>query len=533
MESSTLDGGPSYTVFLIDGKLRGLPVFECKGLFISAIQRNRLLSVGILVRQVIWGRYRRLNDGIGARCYPQRNGTILTGGHIIAIVVVNAHDPKYSAGNGRVIRRIHLGNGDLRLLEVVKDQLAMIAGAKPDGLSGLGGDHIGVRDRGLCHGIAVHRQIAQRGGAIGPSYNPLVQPMLDAMDLKMGVRDGLSGFRIPLENGKGGKFLVHCGYSHSTSAIYGGLIHMGNHRLCQDGIRRRDRDLHEGIHALGNVGDGDHAVFVRLLTGNDLPVLDHVEYGTSQRIVLLIQLQQLQLDLGIIFKDKIHIALAVPGELLSHFFRVRTGGVTRGRSYLRGHIAANGHGVPGHALQITTRTSRVSADKWIVYTLDFDDCSGQALGGVIRINFADRALTGDNRGVGKGHSDGCTVGIGKDHILGPCIVNLVIFRRIQFCDGIGRSLQIGERDSSVTPGHDFFLKRAVGIPYQESGSRQSQIGIGCIHLFDGKLILLPRDRQSAYINGLHIVGRMVRGARPCVMILIDIAVAPDPLLTQI
>ena len=56
---------------------------------------------------------------------------------------------------------------------------------------------------------------------------------------------------------------------------------------------------------------------------DDLAVLQDIEHGTLDGVVRIVQLQQLDLDLGIIFKNQIHIAFAVPVELLADFVRDR------------------------------------------------------------------------------------------------------------------------------------------------------------------------------------------------------------------
>ena len=49
---------------------------------------------------------------------------------------------------------------------------------------------------------------------------------------------------------------------------------------------------------------------------DDLAILDDVEHCAGERIIGLIQLQQFQLDLGVIFKNEGDVGLAIPMEFL-------------------------------------------------------------------------------------------------------------------------------------------------------------------------------------------------------------------------
>ena len=112
---------------------------------------------------------------------------------------------------------------------------------------------------------------------------------------------------------------------------------MDDHRLRQPGERLRDRDLHEGIQALGDAGDGDDTGGVRGLRANDLAVLQDIEDRALDGLVRLIHLPQFDLDLGVVFKNQIYIAFAIPVELLADFVGIAADGISRGRGDLGRH----------------------------------------------------------------------------------------------------------------------------------------------------------------------------------------------------
>ena len=159
--------------------------------------------------------------------------------------------------------------------------------------------------------------------------------MVDALHLEHRAGDHLARLPIPLEDGKIGKLVVHRGDGDRAAAVNIRLIHMDDHRLRQTGKRRRDRDLYEGIQALSDAGDGDDAGGVRGLRSDDLAVLQDIEDRTLDGAVRIVHLQQFDLDLGIIFKNQIHIAFAVPVELLADFVGIAADGISIRRSELR------------------------------------------------------------------------------------------------------------------------------------------------------------------------------------------------------
>ena len=357
--------------------------------------------------------------------------------------------------------------------------------------------------------------------------------MVDALHLEHRAGNHFPGLPVPLEDGKIGELVVHRGDGDRAAAVNIRLIHMDDHRLRQPGKRRRDRDLYEGIQALSDAGDGDDAGGVRGLRSDDLAVLQDIEDSTLDGAVRIVHLQQFDLDLGIIFKDQIHIAFAVPVELLADFVGIAAGGVASGRGDLCCHEGADGHGVPGDVLQIAACAGGVGAGKAVIHTVDTDDGAGQPLGGIVRIHLTDGSLAGDLGGVREGDRDRFAVFIGQDHILGAGVVDLVPLRGLQFRDGIGICVQGGEGVGPVCPGHDLLGVGPIGILNEKPGAGQPLAGVGGVHLFHGQLILLMGDGEITDDDPLDVIGRMLCGAGASVGIFKNFAVAPDALSAQV
>ena len=451
------------------------------------------------------------------------------------IIAVHSFDPEHGAGDrGGRVRGVYFCNRQLRLLEVIKNQLTVIAGAQPDGLSRLRRHHIGVRDRDLRHLVAVNGEAGEGGGSVRSGGHIHVVAVVDASDFKHRAGDYLTRLSVTLEDGEGRKHLIHRRDGYGAAAVHGGLIHMGDDRLLQFSVRGRDGYLEKGVHPLGDIGNDNAAVRVGGLRGNHLAVFDHIEHGALNGVIRVIQLDQLNFDLGVVFKNQIDIMLAVPVELLADLVRIIAGGIPIRRSHLRRDKRTNRHGVPGHVLQVAPCAGDVRAHELIVHALDLDDRACQTLGGIVGIDFADAAFARADRGVSESHS--CcrfTSSAGQNDILRAGIVDLVIIRRIQFRHRVSRGLQIGERHSSITSGDDFLAKSAVGILHQEPGAGERKVGIGRIHLFDGHLVPLPCDGQVANDDALNIIGRMLGGTGAGVVVLVDFTVAPDALGSQI
>ena len=108
---------------------------------------------------------------------------------------------------------------------------------------------------------------------------------MNASDFKHRAGDHLTRLSVPLEDGEGRKHLIHRRDGDGAAAVHSGLIHMGDDRLLQFGIRGRDRYLEKGVHPLGNIGNDDAAVRVGGLRGNHLAVFDHIEHGALDGVI--------------------------------------------------------------------------------------------------------------------------------------------------------------------------------------------------------------------------------------------------------
>ena len=85
----------------------------------------------------------------------------------------------------------------------------------------------------------------------------------------------------------------------------------------------RGGHLHKLIVALGDVADGDGAIRLGLLGGDNLAVPQHQKNGPGQGLATLVHLLQHDLDLGRIFKNQADIGFAVPHEGLLDLGHVR------------------------------------------------------------------------------------------------------------------------------------------------------------------------------------------------------------------
>ena len=450
------------------------------------------------------------------------------------IVAVDCLNPKYSARDWcSGISCVYLGDGQFRLLEIVKNQLLIITRPQPNSLGRLRCHHIGVRDGDLCHLVTVYGDASQCGSPVLAGRHIHVVSMMDTFDFKYGTRDNFPSLSVSFQNGQCREHLVYRRDGNNATPVHSSLIHMCDNRLLQLGIGSRYGHFEKCVHSFSDIRNNDAAIRIGGLCGNDLTVLDHVEHGALNRFIGIIQFDQLDFDFGVVFKNQVNIMFTIPIELLPHFVRITADGIPIRRGNLRCNKGTNGHGVPGNVLQITACTGRISADKFIVHTLDFDDCSGQTFRGIIRIYFSDGALAGNDWRVGKRHNDSLSVRVGKNHVLGARIIDLIVLWRRQFRDGVCRCIQIGERNSPVTPSNNFLFKGPVGVLYEESSTRKRLIGIGCIHFFNGELIPLPGDCQVTNNDALNIIGGVLGRAGTSVVILIHFAVAPYSLGTQV
>ena len=100
IRDSSLHGGTSNAILLVDGEFRAFAVLENKLLFIPCIQRDRLYPICVFIGEDVGGRYGQFSDTVSTRCHTEGNSTILAGGDIILVITINVFNPEDGAGNG-------------------------------------------------------------------------------------------------------------------------------------------------------------------------------------------------------------------------------------------------------------------------------------------------------------------------------------------------------------------------------------------------------------------------------------------------
>ena len=308
---------------------------------------------------------------------------------------------------------------------------------------------------------------------------------------------------------------------------------MGDHRLGKGGPGSRYGHLHEGVHPLGHIGDSDGAVRFGGLRADDLTVTHNVKNSTGEGIAAVIQFDEPDLYLGVILEHQSNVSFAVPDKGLLGFIDIRAFGVALRGSDLLGGVTAQGHILPGHVRQVAARAGDESSSKIVVHTLDFNDRPGEALGGIVRVYFADTALTGDLRGITKRNSYNFVGSIGQNDILGARVVDLITLRGFQFRHGVGARFQLGYGNSAVAACHHFLGVGTIFGGYLEPRPRQALVGIRAVYLFDDQVIQLTGHGQFTDHDGLHIICRMVAGAGTGICVFINGAVAPYALRAQV
>ena len=451
----------------------------------------------------------------------------------MAVISINRLQEEDGAGDRLACTLLNFADFEQRLLLVVKNQLLAVTSLQPNGLGRFLADDVRVGNGFFGHFIAVHRDIGENGPAIRPGGHIVVVTIVDPLDFKVGIGNHIAGLGIPLQNGQARELLIRGRNGNGTASIDGGLIHMGDDRVCQAGVRRRGAYLHKGVHPLSHIGDGDGSVRFGGLGADDLTVLDDIKHSAGERVAAVVQLNELDFHLGVILKDQGNIGLAIPHKGLLGLADIRAERVALRRSdFLRGK-AADRHILPGHIGQIAAHAGDIGASEVIVNTSNLYDRTSNPLGGIVRIHFADTALAGNDRRIGKGDRYSLIAAAWQNNILRPSIVNLVVGRRFQLSHGIGASFQIGQSIGAVLACHNLFRVGAIFRCYQESGARQSLVGISRINLSDRETIFFSDDTQFAHHNGLNIIGGVITGARAGIGVLIDFTLAPHAFSAQI
>ena len=289
MKTRPLNRSAGDGIFLINREFRGLVVLKDQFLFVTGIQGDRLSTVGVLVRQVVRRGDGLLRDFIGAGGQPEGNGAVLPGGHIILVIAIHPFDGEYGAGDlGVRVVRVHLGDGELRLLEIIKNELRISTRPQPNDLGRFIGHHPRIGNRFFGHFVRVNRNARERRSAVLPSHHVLMIAMMNAFDFKGSAGDDFLGLAILLENGQVWQPLVHSGHGYGSAAVHISLIHMDNNRVLELGKRLRHGHLNEGECSCGDIGDGDGPIRPSGFCADELPILEDVKNGSLQRIFRII-----------------------------------------------------------------------------------------------------------------------------------------------------------------------------------------------------------------------------------------------------
>lgn len=132
------------------------------------------------------------------------------------------------------------------------------------------------------------------------------------------------------------------------------------------------------------------------------------------------------------------------------------------RGHFFRHKAANGHGVPGDVGNIAAFSGHKGTAEIIINASNFDNSSGEALGGIVCIYFSDASFTSNLRGIRKGDSYGIAAVAGQNNILRSGIVNLISSRRRGcFRYGIGSCVKARQGIGSARLCHNFLYISAI------------------------------------------------------------------------
>ena len=280
MEFRPLDRSARNRIFLENSQLRGLVVAEHQRLFIAGIQTDRLYPVFVLVGQVIGGGDGLLRDLVGAGGNPQGNRSVRPGGPVVLIVAVDGLDSEHGAGNGLAAVGVDLGNGQLRLLQILEDDFLLIAAVQADGLRGFLADAVGLRDRLLCDPVAAGGK-AQFHGAAGLGSDFMAVIAVNGLQEKDGARDGLIGPLLNFGDFQKGLLLVIKNELLAVSGLQPNCLG----RFVADNIGVRDGNLRDLVRIHrdarqggGAVRPGGHVMVKAVVDALDLKVGigDHV-----------------------------------------------------------------------------------------------------------------------------------------------------------------------------------------------------------------------------------------------------------------
>ena len=191
VELGPLNRSARHAVLLKNGQLRGLVVAENQRLFIAWVQGNCLHTVFILIRQIIGRGYRFLRHLICAGGNPQGSLAVLAGSPIVLIVPVDSFYGEHSAGDRLTTVSVNLGDRQLRLFKILKNDFLLIAAIQADGLGWLITDTVRLRDRLLRYAITAGSN-PQLHGAAGLGGNFVAVIAVNGFQQKHRTGDGIA-----------------------------------------------------------------------------------------------------------------------------------------------------------------------------------------------------------------------------------------------------------------------------------------------------------------------------------------------------
>ena len=531
-----LNGLACDAVFLENRQFRSLAISENDSLLIPRAESDGLGPIRILVRQIVGGGDGFLRHLIHAGIYPQGDRTVRAGGPVVLVGPIQGLDRQDCLRDRGLAVRVNFLEGEQGLFEVVKNQLLVLAGAKIDGLGGFVSNDPGGRDALFRDFVRIYRDIGENSLPVRSGSHIVVVSVVDTFNLEMGTGNGLLGLRIPFEERQRGQFFIRRSDGNRSAPVDSGLIHMGNHRLGELGPGRWDRDLHKGVHALGHVRHCDGAVRLGCLCAHNLAVPEDVEHRAGEGIIGIIQLDEPDFYLAVVFKNQGDVGPAIPYKRLLDLALVGTLGVSLRWGHLLCGKAANGHLVPGYICQISTAPGGIGAHEVIIHTGDFNDRSREALGGIVCVHLPDGPLAGGGRGVREGNGHGIAGAVGQDHILRAGIVNLVPARR-------GRSLRHGvgvggealQTAGPIRPGGHILCVSAIFGLHMELRPLQALGGIRGVHFFDNQGIPFRGGLYGQIPDHdlLNAACGMCGASGSGKGILVDLTVAPHALISKI
>ena len=356
-----------------------------------------------------------------------------------------------------------------------------------------------------------------------------MEPVVNTLDLKIGIGNHIAGLGVPLQNCEVRELLVRRRDRDGAASVDGGLIDVGEHGRVQLGIRGRGAHFHKGVQALGHIGDDDGAVRLSFLGADDLPVLQDVEHSAGEGIAGIVLLQKLNLHLAVVLENKGNIGFAIPDKGLLDLALVGALGVTLRRGHFFRHITTDRHGVPGNVRQVAALAGDVGPGEAVIHACNLDNRSGKALGGIIGVYLADGALAAGGGRIHEGHRHRIVSVAGEDHILWSGVVDLITCGRFRFRHGIGAGVKLVLSVGAVRPGYNILGKRAVFGLDMELRPGKTLAGICGVHLLHNQGIVLVRRGgrgQFAQDHLLHGAGRMGGTASSGEVVLVHLTIAP-------